>query len=79
LTEYITLAEKVAHHRELDRQEILEAFEDIPVLIAMAHTKLATITNEKALHAAVYNLKLTLFECIPKLLGILKPRTFSGR
>jgi hypothetical protein len=67
---------QIAQHREKNRQDILDAFEDIPEIIAMAHSKSKNFPDDKGLRDSIENLKMTLLEAIPNLVDLLRPGTF---
>ena len=67
---------QLAQHREKNRQSILDAFEDLPEIIAMAHSKSAIFPDDKNLQESISQLQATLLQAIPNLVGILKPGTY---
>jgi hypothetical protein len=67
---------QLAQQRELVRRNILDAFEDMPVIIAMAWGRLQHFPEDIKLHDSVNDLKVTLFVAIPRLIGILTAGKF---
>lgn len=68
---------QIAQRRVETRQAILNVFEDIPEIIAMAYSKLKTLPNDAKLRESIEGLKQTLFDAIPELVDILLPDTIS--
>ncbi|KAK0383943.1 hypothetical protein NLU13_8034 [Sarocladium strictum] len=62
---------KLVQRRIYNREEILGAFEDIPLTFLRACEKLQTHPNDAELHSYVEELFGTLLEQIPKLVNIL--------
>jgi hypothetical protein len=67
---------QLAQQREIVRRDILDAFEDIPSIIAMACGKSQSFSEDIKLHDSIEDLKVTLFDAIPSLIEILMPGKF---
>lgn len=61
--------------RERDRQRILDVFGHIPDIISTACTKSKQFPDDKKLHDLLDELKVTLFDTIPNLVDLLRPKT----
>lgn len=55
------------------RREILDAFEDLPEIIAMACSKSRNFPSDNNLQSSIHDLKCVLFDAIPRLVDILAP------
>ncbi|KAL7928542.1 hypothetical protein V8C35DRAFT_285187 [Trichoderma chlorosporum] len=60
-------------HAVENRKKILEAFEEIPIIVASSEAKLATFPEDKRLHINVHALNLQILTTISKLVGFLLP------
>jgi hypothetical protein len=67
---------QLAQDRVKVRRDILDAFEDIPGIIAMAYSKSQNFPEDLKLHKSIDDLKVTLFDAIPSLLEIFMPGKF---
>jgi hypothetical protein len=67
---------QLAQYREKVRRDILDTFEDIPGIIAMACSKSQRFPQDAKLHDSIEDLKVTLFDAIPSLIEILMPGKF---
>ena len=70
---------QLAQSRERVRQDILNTFEDIPGIIAMACSKSRSFPEDFKLHDSIDDLKVTLFDAIPGLIEMYMPGNFSTR
>jgi hypothetical protein len=61
--------------RERDRQRILDVFGHIPDIISTACNKSKQFPDDKKLHDLLDELKVTLFDTIPNLVDLLRPKT----
>ncbi|KAN0091876.1 hypothetical protein V8E51_017723 [Hyaloscypha variabilis] len=66
----------LAQHREKARRDILDTFEEIPGIIAMACSKSQSFPQDLSLHESIDELKVTLFDAIPSLIEVLMPGKF---
>jgi hypothetical protein len=62
--------------RETNRQDILDAFEEIPGIVHMAYTQSKRFPESLTLHQHIDRFKCNLCDAIPCLIDILVPGTF---
>lgn len=68
---------KLAAQRESIRRGILDAFEDIPTIIAVGCNKFQRFPSDVRLEESIDDLKTTLFAVIPDLIKMLMADTFG--